>query len=256
MHLSLSRYIFTNFVSYSWTNNRFICVWRSLSFKMPKFSLVKNVNCAALIFTCLIRRMGEGNVFSLFTGGGGTYPKVSTPSPHQPTPPPRSRPGWERGTPRYLPPAKVPTPLSRPGQGRGYPKVSTPPPPSRPGQDGGYPKVSTPPSRPGWGRGYPKVPTPHQVTYPPPPAKVPTPRDRTAYVVLDTLRSVCLLRLRRRTFFSEIASRPIICFLSCLRGVLVFGEPWINVHFAHEFQDKIVSVQYKVCPYGNNLSRK
>ena len=37
----------------------------------------------------------------------------------------------------------------------------------------------------------------------PPPGQdrdTPLPRDRTAYGVLDTLRSVCLLRSRRRTF--------------------------------------------------------
>ena len=113
----------------------------------------------------------------------------------------------------YTPPhpllGKVPTPL-RPGQdggGTGYPKVPTP----RPrylslwsGQDGGTPRYLTPtakvptPSlvRSGWGRGTPR--------YLPPPAKVPTPpprpRDRTAYGVLDTLRSVCLLRSGWRTF--------------------------------------------------------
>ena len=66
-------------------------------------------NILHVIFTDLIRRMGEGNVFSLSTRGEGV-----------PTPPPP----W----PRYLPPT------SRSGWGgEGYPKVPTP----HPGQDGG-----------------------------------------------------------------------------------------------------------------------
>ena len=115
---------------------------------------------------------GEGNVFSLFTWGGEVR-----------------RPGPDGGAPRYLPSSQVrmgegvPQGIYTPGQGTypparsgwGVPQGTSP----RPGQDGG-----------GGAQG----------TYLPPPAKVPTPRDRTAYRVLDTLRSVCLLRSRRRTF--------------------------------------------------------
>ena len=124
-------------------------------------------------------------------GEGGTYLKVLTPPPGQGTYPP-ARSGW----------------------GRGYPKVPTP-------YHGTYPPV-----RSGWGRGYAMVSTPHQSTYPPVQvrmevggtqgtylhlcqgtyplsrsewgySKVPTPWDRTAYGVLDTLQSVCLLLSRR-----------------------------------------------------------
>ena len=63
--------------------------------------------------------MGEGNVFKVPTSPA----KVLTASPFQV----RMGVGVEGdgGTPRYLSPAKVPTPLSRPGWGRGYPKVPT-----------------------------------------------------------------------------------------------------------------------------------
>ena len=104
--------------------------------------------CKMKVATDRIRRMGEGNVFNLSTGGGG----------------------GGGGTPRYLPSTKVPDPPC-------------------PGQDGG--------------KRYPKVPTT-------PLAKVPTPpRDRTAYGVLDTPRSVCLLRSRRRTFLFMMGSHKI-----------------------------------------------
>ena len=117
----------------------------------------------------------------------------------------------------YLPPAKVPTPHPGPHGGGGTPRYLPhsqgiyPPARSRQGGEG-WPdpdrgrvrKVPTPspqprylpPSRSTWGRGYPKVPTP-----PPPPP------DRTACGVLDTPRSVCLLRSRRRTvlwYFTEV----------------------------------------------------
>ena len=92
-------------------------------------------------------------------------------------------------TPRYLPLIQGTYPLSMSGQGEGVPQ-------------GTYPSVqgTYPPSRSGWGRGYPKVSTPlskvptPQGTYPPPTW------DGTAYRVLDTLQSVCLLRSCRRTF--------------------------------------------------------
>ena len=84
---------------------------------------------------------------------------------------------------------------------------------------GGYPpvKVGTP-GQVRMGEGYPKVGTPSQGRYAPRPgqdvgvpqgryplAKVdtpifPNPQDRTAYGVLDTLQSVCLLLPRRSTF--------------------------------------------------------
>ena len=71
----------------------------------------------------------------------------------------------------------------------------------------GYPKVPTPQprylptSQVLMGKGYPKVPTPpSEGTYPLPKVPTPLPRDRTADRVLDTPRSVCLLRSCRRTF--------------------------------------------------------
>ena len=121
-------------------------------------------------------------------------------------------PGQDGGTPRYLqgitgegvlqgtyPPAKVPTP-SRSGWGERIPKVPTPPPrylsPVQFKTGEGGTKVPTlPPIQVRMGEGYPKVPTPWPRYLPSPP-----PRDRTAYGVLDTLRLVCLLRSRRRTF--------------------------------------------------------
>ena len=167
---------------------------------------------------------GEGNVFSLFTGGGrvGTYP------PGQGIYPPlqvRMGGGGGQGYP------KVPNPPSpQPGQDREVPQVPTPPPPSRWGWGrgewgGGNPRYPTPLSRLGWvGRGYPKVPTP-------------SPRDRTAYGALDTLRSVCLLRSRRRTFlYKSIFNHnriPSVClcmiFLkwSLSHGLLV---PFVFIH--------------------------
>ena len=127
------------------------------------------------------------------SGWGRGYPKVPTPSLSKvPTPPP-GHDGWgvPQGTyapcPKYLPPIQVRT------WGRGYPKVPNP----HPGQDEGYPKV--PPSRT-------RYLSPIQGTYPRPGQDgVPTPpvqlrmgegvpQDRTAYGVLDTLWSVCLLR--------------------------------------------------------------
>ena len=123
---------------------------------------VSNNDCACgsvavRFITHRIRRMGEGNVFSLFTpgGGGGTLA--------------RSRREGGVPTPRYLPPAKIGTPTPV--------KVGTPP----PGQ------VGT-----GGGGGTLRYLPPSQSRYPSPP--------RTAYGVLDMLRSVCLLRSRRRTF--------------------------------------------------------
>ena len=92
------------------------------------------------IITDRIRRIGEGNVFSLSTPGGGRV----------------TRPGPDGGG--------VPQPGLTPG---------TP----WPGQDGGY-------------EGDP-LPSMGSPTHP---------RDRTAHGVLDTPRSVCLLRSRRRSF--------------------------------------------------------
>ena len=199
--------------------------------------------------------MGEGNVFSLFTGGRGvptqgTYPswsryltpsqvwpgvgtyhlaKVPTPSqvqwgryPKVPTPPSQAQ--WKRGypkvptpQPRYLPPAKsngggTPRYLL-PGQGT-YPPPSQaqwggvgtypqqrylPPPPHQARSDGGYPKVPTP-ARSDGGGGVPQGTYPLSKVPTPLPRCLSPPRDRTAYGVLDTPRSVCLLRSRRGTF--------------------------------------------------------
>ena len=149
-------------------------------------------------------------------GTGSTYPpaKVGTPQPDQdggrvypkaPTlPQPRYSPSHVRmgegypkvgiplsqvrmgggGTQRYLPP----------GQGRN-------PSPSqvRTGERGGTPwylppttKLGTPPGQVRMGEGVP------QSTYP-------LPQDRAADGVLHTLRSVCLLLLRRRTFLSSLS---------------------------------------------------
>ena len=150
---------------------------------------------------------GEGNVFSLSTGGegaGGTYPKVPTPTP--------ARSGQGGGVPQgaYLLPRCLHLPVQvRMGGGRDIPRYLPPPPPRylpppiqvRKGR--WYPKVPTPakiptppPSRSGWGRGrgYPKVPTPpSQGTYPPP----------------GIGQHICLLRSRRRTFlFQNIPTFP------------------------------------------------
>ena len=92
----------------------------------------------------------------------GTYPfQILGEGVPQGTYPPR---------PRYLPPCQVPI------GGRGYPKVPTPPPPPGPNRGDGVPKVPTPPP----------ANLPRCLTPPPPRG------DRTAYGVLDTLRSVCL----------------------------------------------------------------
>ena len=99
-------------------------------------------------------------------GGGGT-PRYLPPPGQGTYPPPHPGPDGAGGTPRYLPP-------SHPGQGT-YPPVQV--------QMGG--------------RGNPRYLSPPQ-------AKVPTPQDRTAHGVLDTPRSVCLLRLRRRTFLFSV----------------------------------------------------
>ena len=168
-----------------------------------------------VIFTACIRRMREGNSFSLLVcppgWKGDTYPPgqgTCPPPPSQGAYPSRS--GWGRGTPRYLPPIqvrmgegypKVPTPLAKvptPHQvrtGGGTPRYLPTPLPSQgtypPGQvrTGGYPEGEVVP-RSGWGRGTPRyLPPgqgtyPHQVrtagypkvpTYPPSPTKVPTP---------------------------------------------------------------------------------
>ena len=119
----------------------------------------------------------------------------------------------------------VPKGTYPPGQvmiGEGYTKVPTPWPRylplARSGQGEGLPQGTYPLAR--WGSGYPKVPPPSQGTYPTgqngegegegegkgtprylssQPRYLPPP-DRTAYGLPHTLRSVCLLRSRRKTF--------------------------------------------------------
>ena len=157
-----------------------------------------------------------GNSFSLLVcpnrGGGRGYPKVPTPHPRYLPPGPRYLPPCPRylppPCPRYLPsiqgtyppPSKVPTPHPRylPPVQSTYPlpmylspsKVPTPSP-----VQGTYP-----PPHPRYLPPQSKVPTPPHPRYLPP-SKVPTlPLDRTAYRVLHTLRSVCLLCSCRRTF--------------------------------------------------------
>ena len=94
----------------------------------------------------------QGTVFTgvcLSTPGGGDTPtKVGTPWPRWGTPDQGRYPqGQVRmgggGTPRYVPPSKVGTPLARSGWGRAYPKVFTPskvgtPPPEHLLQGGRY----------------------------------------------------------------------------------------------------------------------
>ena len=86
-------------------------------------------------FTDRIRRMGEGNVFSLFTGGGVPTPRYLPSLPANAPTPQQVRMGGGV-TPRYIPPC--------PGQDRGQggtPRYLNPPPPTKvptpPGQDGG-----------------------------------------------------------------------------------------------------------------------
>ena len=100
----------------------------------------------------------------------------------------------EGGTPRYTLswPRYQPPPVR---SGWGVPQGTSPSQGTspQPGHDGrGYPKVPIPPLA--------KVPTPCQVRKGGVPQGTYPPWDRTAYGVLDTLRSVCLLRSRRRTF--------------------------------------------------------
>ena len=108
---------------------------------------------AGNFITDRIQRMGKGNVFSLFTAGGG-----------------------RGGTPRCLPPRPRHLPPGHVRMGGG---------------------------------GTPRYLLPGQGTY--------LPWDRTAYGVLDTLRSVCLLRLRRRTFLFHIVwkEKELVRFLHC-----------------------------------------
>ena len=157
------------------------------------------MSCFSIIID-RVRSTREGNVFSLFTLRGDT--------------PARSRWGG----------------IPQPGSGRGYPGGYptsgtphqtwlgvTPPqvPPIRPGWGvprWGYP-ILGPPIRPGWvphptrGVPHPGYPHPRQTRGDTPvggtPPRVPPLRPGQGVphrVVLDTPRSVCLLRSRRRTF--------------------------------------------------------
>ena len=100
------------------------------------------------IITDRIRRLGEGNVFSLFTPGG--TPTRSRRGRWVPQPGPDwggvPWPGPDGGVPqvRYPPDRSGWGGVPRPGPDRGYPKVGTP----LPGQDGGgYPNIGTPQGR-------------------------------------------------------------------------------------------------------------
>ena len=126
------------------------------------------------IFTARIRRMGEGNSFSLLVcphpGEGGTYPgQVQMGGgPQGIYPPPKPGQDEEKGVPQ----GTYPTGQVR--MGRGTPRYLAP----WPGQDGG--------------RGYPKVGTP-------PPSQG-----------LATRRAVCLLRSCRRIFLFSVILRKWI----------------------------------------------
>ena len=117
---------------------------KSYRISTPKFQANRILRSFVLhfyLFTDRIRRMGEGNVFSLFTGGGGggTYPKVSTPcqgtSPIQV----RTGEGVPQATyplPRYLPPWSM--------SGQGVPQGTCPPVQVRTGgTQGTYPPSPT-----------------------------------------------------------------------------------------------------------------
>ena len=161
-------------------------------------------------------------------GGGtqGTYPPAKVPTP---CPPARSQ--WGRGYPKVPTAlAKVPTTWPGPDGGKRVPQGTYPPwlryKPPWPDPDGGrgYPKVPTPLlARSRWGREYPKVPTPQpgpdrgeggtpRYQTPPQPRYLPPPppQDRTAYGVLDTPQSVCLLRSCRRTSLLPLVSMRVV----------------------------------------------
>ena len=188
-------------------------VWTKLDTVFTCNKLQLDVVMNIPVITDRIRRMREGNVFSLSTpvGGGGTPARSSQGVPHLGYPP--VRPGLGGGTPPWVPPSRTwpggypcqkGTPLSIPHwtwwggtpAGRGVPHLGNPPsylaggypcqegvPPVKPGQ--GYPCwKGVSPIRPGLGG------TPAGGGYPP----------QVTDGVLDTPRSVCLLRSHRRTF--------------------------------------------------------
>ena len=145
-------------------------------------------------YRCLSVNRGRGTPAKSRRGGGGGTPRYLPPGQVQmgggvpqgtyptakvPTPPARFR--WVGGNPRYLPPWPrylLPIQVQMWREGTRYL-----PPPA---------KVPTPKPGPYEGEGVP------QGTYPPPrPRYLPSPQDRTAYGVLDTPRSVCLLRSRK-----------------------------------------------------------
>ena len=111
-------------------------------------------------------------------------------------------PGPARGVPWPGPTGEVP----RPGPARWVPQ----PGPAGPGQDEGVPQPM------GGTQGTP-----------PPPAEV-APWNRTAHGVLDTPRSVCHLRSRRRTFLSNLSFYYAIKILYCPFVKTKFGSPTIN----------------------------
>ena len=101
----------------------------------------------------------------------------------------------------------------------------------------------SPSSRLGWG-GTPwwesPPPPPPGMGYPPPP---PPPPDRTADGVLDTPRSVCLLRSRRRTFLFDFIVLLTNCSLDLqmnLKHLVVFSEFRTALMVAAEFGNKEV----------------
>ena len=150
-------------------------------------------------------RTGEGLLQGTYplsrSGWGRGYPKVLTPRPDQ---------DRQGATPRYLPPPRVEI-----RTGEGLPQGTYPPrrdqdrrgatprylPPVQDRMGEGVPQGTYSLSRSEQGGGIP------QGTYPL--VKVPTPGCRTAYVVLDTLRLVCLLGSCRRTFMLTNNYQPI-----------------------------------------------
>ena len=150
--------------------------------------------------------MREGNVFSLLTPmGGGSTPARSrwgggTPARSSSGTSP-IRPGW--GVPCWGVPC-LGYPLS--DLAGGYPTLGTPPPPVRPGW--GVPHLGY--HHETWPGGYPTSGTPTHQTWL---GGGVTPL-RVTDGVLDALRSVCLLRSRRRTFlFQNIFGNKFLSFV-------------------------------------------